>query len=213
MATEIAFHKRQYGAAEIKAEKQHLNPGSAPSGPGDLRQAPWVIDTLVSGGKLHWSPGIVLAQTCSRGITELPDAQGKTELSLTFHLQDWAGWTPRFLSPAPRLLRTPHAHKHRHVYFHTTHTPTNTCVHTYRPHTHACTCTNTCVHSYRPHTHTHACTCTNTCVHSYRPHTHTHACTCTNTCVHSYRPHTHTHEGTHAQHTRTRMHTLQKPSD
>ena len=120
MATEIAFHKRQYGAAEIKAEKQHLNPGSAPSGPGDLRQAPWVIDTLVSGGKLHWSPGIVLAQTCSRGITELPDAQGKTELSLTFHLQDWAGWTPRFLSPAPRLLRTPHAHKHRHVYFHTT---------------------------------------------------------------------------------------------
>ena len=142
MATEIAFHKRQYGAKEIKAEKQHLNPGSAPSGPGDLRQAPWVIDTLVSGGKLHWSPGIVLAQTCSRGITELPDAQGKTELSLTFHLQDWAGWTPRFLSPAPRLLRTPHAHKHRHVYFHTTHTPTNTCVHTYRPHTHACTCTN-----------------------------------------------------------------------
>ena len=122
---------------------------------------------------MHWSPGIVLAQTCSRGITELPDAQGKIKLSLTFHLQDWAGWMPRFLSPAPRLsvqgACTPHAHKHRRVYFHTTHTPTNTCMHICRlhTHTHMRAHLHTCAFLQMAHTHTRA------HVHS----THAHACT------------------------------------
>lgn len=172
MATDIASQKRQYGATERKAEKQHLNPGSAPVWARRPQTSPlghrysclrWEV-ALVSGNcsssdLLSRNYGASRCTGQDKTVSDLPSARlGRVDaplpLSSSKTLCARCVHTTRTQTQACILPHHTHTYKHMHAYLQTAHT--HTCVHTY-----------TRVHSYRWHTHTRGHTCT--------AHTHMHA--------------------------------------
>ena len=174
MATDIASQKRQYGATERKAEKQHLNPGSAPVWARRPQTSPlghrysclrWEV-ALVSGNcsssdLLSRNYGASRCTGQDKTVSDLPSARlGRVDaplpLSSSKTLCARCVHTTRTQTQACILPHHTHTYKHMHAYLQTAHT-----------HTHMRAHLHTCAFLQMAHTHTRA------HVHS----THAHACT------------------------------------
>ena len=160
MATDIASQKRQYGATERKAEKQHLNPGSAPVWARRPQTSPlghrysclrWEV-ALVSGNcsssdLLSRNYGASRCTGQDKTVSDLPSARlGRVDAPLPLSSSK---------TLCARCVHTTRTQKHACILPHHTHTHTHTHTHvsTAHTHTHACTPTSLCILTDGTHTH------------------------------------------------------------
>ena len=165
MATDIASQKRQYGATERKAEKQHLNPGSAPVWARRPQTSPlghrysclrWEV-TLVSGNcsssdLLSRNYGASRCTGQDKTVSDLPSARlGRVDAPLPLSSSKTLMHTTRTQTQACILPHHTHTYKHMHAYLQTAHTQTQSHRHTDTYHIHTDTHTDTHTHTYTVH--------------------------------------------------------------